>query len=426
MAICASSNCFPTLPSVSFNAIASKSSLSIQTVQPPPSSSSFLSEDSVTVAAASQAVALANAAAKAASDAVSSALALSEMAFPRGFQSEDTVEVTSKGRRRKRGRFTVDSFEGVSVSRPVLQIRSTRSSYLSSREEAECALYLKEGARLEASRIKIRLATNCNPTMSQWAEAAGMKMRTLEKLLWRVREAKDRITRSYKRLVVSIAMPYLGRGLSLKDLIQEGSIGLLRGAERFDHSKGNKLSTYVYWWIKQAIVRAIATKSRIVRLPGSMHRPVAQVLEANTLLSSRLGREPTHQEIAEMTDMSMIIVKLVIEKTRFPLSLDRSISSRGSITTKEILPGSEELTPESMSTRRFMKRDIGRLLETLTEREESIVRLYFGFNGETPKSFEEIGRLLNLSRERVRQIHYIALTKLQQRVTIEDLRVYIT
>ncbi|KAG9458004.1 hypothetical protein H6P81_002512 [Aristolochia fimbriata] len=427
MAMCASSNCYPTLPSVSLYAIASKSSISIQTVQSPAPSSSLGSEESVTVAAASPAVGLASAAAKAGDDAASSALALSEKAFIREFQSEGTVEVPSWRRRRKKKRrgLAMESSDDEIIGRPLLGC-CTRSSYLSSREEAECSLYLKEGARLEATRNRIRDASNCNPTMSQWAQAAGMKKRTLEKLLWRVRECKDRITRSYKRLVVSIATPYLGRGLTLNDLIQEGCIGLLRGAERFDHSKGNKLSTYVYWWIKQAIVRAIATKSRIVRLPGSMHGPVAQVLEANALLRARLGREPTPQEIAEMVDMSITSVKLVIEKTRFPLSLDQSMSNRGSITAKEIIPGPEELTPEAMTTRRFMKTQIGRLLETLTEREETVVRLYFGLNGETAKSFEEIGRLLNLSRERVRQIYYIALTKLRQSIAIDDLRVYIT
>lgn len=125
----------------------------------------------------------------------------------------------------------------------------------------------KEGARMEATRSRLREIEKKDPTMSQWANAVGMRKPTLEMALGRVRECKNRITRSYRRLVVSIATPYCGRGLTLHDLIQEGSIGLLRGAERFDHSKGNKLSTYVYWWIKQAIVKAVATKSRIVRLP---------------------------------------------------------------------------------------------------------------------------------------------------------------
>lgn len=127
----------------------------------------------------------------------------------------------------------------------------------------------QEGARLEAVRKRIRETRKSDPSMSQWAEAAGMKRGSLEKMIWKARMCREKISLSYKRLVVTVATPYLGKGLSLHDLIQEGTIGLLKGAERFDQNKGCKLSTYVYWWIKQAIIKAIATKSRIIRLPVS-------------------------------------------------------------------------------------------------------------------------------------------------------------
>nr|DAD29657.1 TPA_asm: hypothetical protein HUJ06_031125 [Nelumbo nucifera] len=450
--ICSSSsNHSPSLPTVSLYSIPTKSSSvrTLQSLQYPPSFSSatpsskpgglgLASDDSLAVAAAAEAVALASAAAQAARDAASSALALTECQFggnnmlagnfDRVSDWADWTRVggAARSRRKKRSK-ALELSAGVDLSNNCMEscsFRPSRSMYLTPKEEAEFSLYLKEEARLEAARTRLRETNEHEPTSSQWAEAAGMRGATLDKMLCQARESRERIVFSYRRLIFSIASGYQGKGLSLQDLIQEGSIGLLRGVERFDPRKGYKLSTYVYWWIKQAIIRAIASKSRMVRLPGSVSEMMAKIAEANTVLSTRLGRVPTYDEIADMLGICVSTVSLLCERSRPPMSVDRTYSDHGCMKLQEIISGPEETTPETMVNRQLMKQEVERLLKILGEREANILRLYFGLNGETPCSFEEIGRLLNLSRERVRQIYYIALAKLQQSNTIDDLRLY--
>ncbi|KAJ0037967.1 hypothetical protein Pint_23911 [Pistacia integerrima] len=353
-------------------------------LSPPPSSSSNVkfnvnlvsnsNEALSIIASATEAMALASAAMHAAREAV---------ALARGVEE-------------------VETFEGETETKS-----NKKSWYLSRKEEAEFCLNLKE-----------------------LAKATGKKRRQVDKILCKERESQERITRSYRRLVASIAAGYQGKGLSLQDLVQEGSIGLLRGAKRFDPERGNKLSTYVYWWIKQAMIRAIANKSRIIRLPLVLCREACvrrwlKIAEANSVLTRRLRRLPTHSEIAEMLDINVSTVRLAFERIRYPISLDRAVSDRGCMTLQDIMPGPDETMPEKMVEKQLMKQELDDLLKTLTEREEQILRLYYGLNGDTPLSCEQIGKVLKLSRERVRQISGIALTKLQQTDNLNNLKVYI-
>ncbi|XP_058084331.1 RNA polymerase sigma factor sigD, chloroplastic isoform X2 [Magnolia sinica] len=388
----------PTLP-ISLSPFAIPSKTSFHIMHP-----SLPSYDSLTIAAALQAVTLANAAAHAARDAVSSAIALTEIAFPTNYEFQfhkddgthtNLSSIASKRmwrrKKKKRKRKTATELSNLEVSSCWCSSPSSYyERYLTPTEEAQFSHYLKEGARLEAVRKRIQRTEMQEPSMIQWAEAVGMEKVSLEEKLRRARECRKRITLSYKRLVVTIATKYEGKGLSQKELVQEGCIGLLQGAERFDPKRGCKLSTYVYWWIKQAIIKAVATKSRLIRLPGSMQGLMAKIAQANNILRRRLGRWPTFDEIADT----------------------------------EIMAGPEETMPETMVARKQMKQDIDRLLKTLSGREENILRLYFGLNGETARSCDEIGRLLHLSRERVRQIQYLALRKLQQTATLYSLQSY--
>ncbi|KFK25599.1 hypothetical protein AALP_AA8G135300 [Arabis alpina] len=297
---------------------------------------------------------------------------------------------------------------------------SSRSGFLSRLEEVQLCLYLKEGAKLENLGTSVEDKEMVSVLMS----SKGKKKRSVNEILCRRREAREKITRCYRRLVVSIATSYQGKGLNLQDLIQEGSIGLLRGAERFDPERGYKLSTYVYWWIKQAILRAIAHKSRLVKLPGSMWELTAKVAEASNVLTRKLRRPPSCEEIAEHLNLHVSAVRLAVERGRSPISLDRVASQNGRMTLQEIVRGPEETRPEEMVKREHMKQEIEQLLGTLTARESRVLGLYFGLNGETPMSFEEIGKLLKLSRERVRQINGLALTKLRNVQYVNDLRIY--
>ncbi|KAI3964135.1 hypothetical protein MKW92_039653 [Papaver armeniacum] len=448
-----SSNHSPHLPSISFYcSLPTKPSSILILPQPLLSQSSSssvshkqglvpVSDDLITTTA--DAVALANAALQAAKDAASvSSSQTSLVSFNETdattFDNDSDSEVSvlsdwrclpvvvrdssvsnadsSRYRRRKR-RKGVNFFEVDARNEYLEKSRSSRSSssnYLTAKEEADFSMDLKEGARLEAARNKLCDTRKEEPTISEWAEAVGMKRSSLERAILRISQSRNRITLSYRRLVISIATAYQGRGLTLQDLVQEGSIGLLRGAERFDPGKGFKLSTYVYWWIKQAIIRAIEQKSRTIRLP------------ANTALTSKLRRWPTYEEIADAVGTDASIIRLASQSSRTPISLDQTPPTlHGCVTLKEIIPGTEETRPEIMVRRQQMKQNLHELLKTtLTEREEFVLYLHFGLNGDTPRSCDEIGRVLHLSRERVRQIRGFALAKLQDASATDNLEVY--
>ncbi|XP_011025491.1 PREDICTED: RNA polymerase sigma factor sigD, chloroplastic isoform X1 [Populus euphratica] len=339
-----------------------------------------------------------------------------------------------KARRRKRRKrrkglaqsLVVDDGErdvGHEYRRVILE--SVKRGYLSPKEEAEFSMCLKHEARIEAARRRIGDVQELDPTSKQLAKALRMEKNTVDNVLCKGRESREKIIRSYRRLVVSIATSYQDKGLSLQDLIQEGSIGLLRGAERFDPQRGYKLSTYVYWWIKEAILTAISNNTRMVRLPRRWWMLVAKIAGANNDLSNKLRRSPSYDEIAEVLNMKVSTVRLGFERGRSPISLDQAVLGQNSLTLQEIIPGPDETIPENMVKRELLKQELEKLFQTvLTEREAHILRLHFGLNGQTPQSCEEIGRLVKLSRERVRQIICTALSKLRHKRIVEPLKAY--
>ncbi|XP_009612911.1 RNA polymerase sigma factor sigD, chloroplastic [Nicotiana tabacum] len=339
----------------------------------------------------------------------------------------EKIELALRRKKRRKRRcysefLDMEKEDKISISKPV-----KTGLYLTLKEESEYSWYLKEEARIETLRKRVEETSEIELNPNQLAKAAGMSRRRLDKLLVNAKISQKKIIKCYRGLVVSVAASYQGKGLSLQDLIQEGSIGLLHGAKKFNPKKGYKLSTYAYWWIRQAITRAIANKSRVIRLPGSISELVPKICNANTELSRKLRRMPSYDEIAEALDMDVSTVRLVIERNRAPISIDQIVTSKGYMSLQDIISGPEDIIPEEIVKRQMMKQDLEKLLHNvLCDREAKILKLHFGLNGDTPQSFEEIGKVLKLSRERIRQINCTALSKLRESTMLDSFKMYIT
>ena len=279
-------------------------------------------------------------------------------------------------------------------------------------EEIELARKIADLLQLEEIAAQFESDNGRLPDTKEWAVLVDMPTIKFRRRLMLGRRAKEKMVQSNLRLVVSIAKKYMNRGLSFQDLIQEGSLGLIRAAEKFDHEKGYKFSTYATWWIRQAITRAIADQSRTIRLPVHLYETISRIKKTTKTLSQEFGRKPTEEEIAESMEMTIEKLRFIAKSAQLPISLETPIGKEEDSRLGDFIEADIE-NPEQDVAKNLLREDLEGVLATLSPRERDVLRLRYGLDDGRMKTLEEIGQIFDVTRERIRQIEAKALRKLR-------------
>ncbi|XP_068634996.1 RNA polymerase sigma factor sigB-like [Aristolochia californica] len=315
----------------------------------------------------------------------------------------------------------------IDYSDPLRYLRGTTSTsrLLTATEELELSAGIQDLLKLEKLHEELVVRYGGQPTFAQWAAAAGLDQKTVRKRLNYGILCKDKMIKSNIRLVISIAKNYQGAGMNLQDLVQEGCRGLVRGAEKFDASKGFKFSTYAHWWIKQAVRKSLSDQSRTIRLPYHMVEATYRVKEARKQLYSENGRHPDNEEIVEATGLTMKRLTAVLLTPKAPRSLDQKVGINLNLKPSEVIADPDAETAEDLLMKQFMKQDLDKVLDSLNPREKQVIRWRFGLEDGRMKTLQEIGELMSVSRERIRQIESCAFRKLKNKKRTKNLRQYV-
>jgi RNA polymerase primary sigma factor len=279
-------------------------------------------------------------------------------------------------------------------------------------EEIELARKIADLLQLEELAAQYESDHGRAPDTKDWAALVDMPLIKFRRRLLLGRRAKEKMVQSNLRLVVSIAKKYMNRGLSFQDLIQEGSLGLIRAAEKFDHEKGYKFSTYATWWIRQAITRAIADQSRTIRLPVHLYETISRIKKTTKVLSQEFGRKPTEEEIAESMEMTIEKLRFIAKSAQLPISLETPIGKEEDSRLGDFIEADIE-NPDQDVAKNLLREDLEGVLATLSPRERDVLRLRYGLDDGRMKTLEEIGQIFDVTRERIRQIEAKALRKLR-------------
>jgi RNA polymerase primary sigma factor len=282
---------------------------------------------------------------------------------------------------------------------------------LTPEEEVELAHRIEDGRRAQEELA----SGNVGPSTLQ-------DMRRLIEDGW---AACEHLVIANSRLVISIAKRYTNRGLPFQDLIQEGNIGLMRAIKKFDYRRGFKLSTYAYWWIRQAITRAVADQARTIRTPVHMHDQILKVFRARHQLTQRLGRDPEMEELAEVLGFSSSRVESIIQAARTPLSLETPTNYEGDLLLGDFIEDEDTPAPDDIATYNLLREDLDEMFKSLPPREVRILKLRYGLLDGQTRTLGEVGRKIGVSRERVRQIEAQALSRLRTPNILRTLKAYL-
>ena len=290
-----------------------------------------------------------------------------------------------------------------------------RVPLLTARDEVELAQAMEAGK--QALYLRMELASR--------GQLDSERDRELRKQIEAGERARHRLAESNLRLVVSVAKKYIGRGMSLLDLIQEGNIGLIRAVEKFDYRKGYKFSTYATWWIRQAITRAIADQARTIRIPVHMVETINKLLRISRRLLQELGREPTPEEIAKEMEIPADKVREIMKVSQEPVSLETPIGEEEDSHLGDFIPDDGTLAPSEAASHQLLKEQVEDVLASLTGRERRVLQLRFGLDDGRSRTLEEVGKEFGVTRERIRQIEAKALRKLRHPSRSKKLKDYL-